>query len=209
MEDEYSMQRPGSAMGPGGDKSRKFVTPTQGLMPRKGQGLQSNLQNLGGRLMIRAQMDRHKSRMKDVKPVISVDAPWGHDRAVPAPGRGLGGGRRANRPASRPASATFSEMQASRASAGSAMDRGASPSRSHHQSSVHQAPPPDFDPTQLNDEDLETYRGALRLLCRMNNADARGMLESLYRESEDRKLLAGYTGVFPRLDADASSSAAQ
>ena len=64
-DDEFDMPRPASG------KPRRFITPTQGLMPRKGQGLTSNLQNLGGRLMIRAEMERHKSHMKQVKPVIS------------------------------------------------------------------------------------------------------------------------------------------
>uniref|UniRef100_A0A7S1QZQ4 Uncharacterized protein n=1 Tax=Neobodo designis TaxID=312471 RepID=A0A7S1QZQ4_NEODS len=59
---------------------------------------------------------------------------------------------------------------------------------------------PQFDVASLKEEDRDAYAAMLRLLARLPNTDARAVLQQLYHESEDRKLLASYTGVFPKLD---------
>lgn len=181
-----------------GATTKRFITPTQGLMARQGQSLTSNLENVGGRLMIQAEMERHKHRMKQVKAVISLNPPWGHEDSRPKSTIARGAGVKAVR---RPNSASgFYNTTGSTSG-----NLSASTVPNQRSSSPQQTPLPCFDVSQLNDEDVETYRSMLRLLCRMSNQESRAVLEQLYRESEDRKLLAGYTGVFPKLENESGT----
>ena len=46
----------------------------------------------------------------------------------------------------------------------------------------------------------QLYHDFVKMLCLMGNEDSRAILEQVYRESEEKKLLSGYTGIFPSLD---------
>ena len=77
---------------------------------------------------------------------------------------------------------------------------------SHHSPQQHQqqqAPPPaEFDLSRLTPEQQVAYRDMLRVLSAVSTSESKSMLEQLYRESEDRKLLTAYTGVFPGLEKE-------
>jgi hypothetical protein len=175
----------------------RFVTPTQGLGARRGQPTTS-LQNVGGRHLVFEEMKNHKNRMKAVRAVIDLAPPWSH--AAP-PGR--------------PASAAARKLRNNVAAARDGDSRPPSAQArplSRPQSAARQyspaVPTPEaaaarFDVAALDDEeDREAYAAMLRLLTKLSNGQSRAALEQLYRESEDRRLLAAYTGVFPKLDAE-------
>lgn len=212
---------------------RRFIGPTRGLGFSRGNGLGSNLENVGGRILIHAEMANHKERMRRIKPIISIAPPWSHgggagagspyntavvrpgsasahgrggDAATASGGNGLFGaaGRAPSAgPASRPASASASRHLGGSAAAAIRGNRGHStggdaPAALLGASSASA----EFDLGRLRADEQDTYRDMLRLLCAVPSQDARSILEQLYKEAEDRKLLAAYTGVFPTLEQD-------
>lgn len=164
--------------------AQRFVNPTHGLRTR-GPSMSSNCQNLGGRHMVYEEMQQHKQRMKNVRPMIDLSPPWSHNKGAAQPrpssaARKLRTQVTAQRPpsAARPAAAPSPPCDDT---------RGASK---------------EFDVATLQEEDREAYAAMLRVLCSISNTESRSLLEQLYRESEDRKLLAAYSGVFPKLEAE-------
>ena len=176
------MDRPASRGG-----QQRFVSPTRGTS-RRAAG--ANLQSTGGRHLVYEEMQQHKQRMKTVRPMVDLTPPWSHA------------------PAERPPSAAARRLRQSVAAQrpSSAASRRSTPADGRPSSAAGHAvstPPPvpsNFDVAALNEEDREAYAAMLRLLSRLPNADARAALQQLYHESEDRKLLASYTGVFPKLE---------
>jgi hypothetical protein len=209
-------------------KPKKFVGPTQGLRSRSGQCLLSNLENIGGRILIQAEMTNHKERMRHVKAQVNITPPWSHQQlaSLSRPGSSQGGVRRppsaSAASGSRAGNSTLAITQSSSlerpsSAAGHGNSSGfpaggaASVARSHRSinstsngrpPSGSAAAPPEFDMGKLTDEQQATYRDMLRMLSGMSTGDSKLILEQLYRESEDRKLLAAYTGVFPGLERE-------
>jgi hypothetical protein len=199
--DSGNNSRAGSVSG----QRASFVTPTTKINARPRTGLTSNLQNVGGRLLVRKEMTEHKQRMRLVKPVINLTPPWGHEDLRKRPVSAAA--RRGRPPSAQSASWSSQHNDSSHNAAGDASahqqrpgsalgpaTRGATPAAGQQ--------PAEFDVSTLTEEDQDAYQGMLRLLCRVDNGDARRVLEQLYRESEDRKLLAAYTGVFPKLETE-------
>eukprot|EP01006_Ploeotia_vitrea_P041442 TRINITY_DN66527_c4_g5_i1.p1 TRINITY_DN66527_c4_g5~~TRINITY_DN66527_c4_g5_i1.p1 ORF type:complete len:277 (-),score=17.52 TRINITY_DN66527_c4_g5_i1:856-1686(-) len=58
----------------------------------------------------------------------------------------------------------------------------------------------EFDISTLSREHQGVYHELVDMLCDLGNEAARSLLEQAYRDSEERKLLNGYTGIFPSLD---------
>jgi hypothetical protein len=163
----------------------RFISPTRGSS-RRGAG--ANLQSVGGRHLVYEEMQQHKQRMKSVRSIVDLSPPWSHA------------------PAERPPSAAARRLRQSVASQRpqSAASRRAAVDSRPGSAAAGSPPTPaaagSFDVAALGDEDRDAYAAMLRLLTRLPNADARAALQQLYHESEDRKLLASYTGVFPKLD---------
>eukprot|EP00995_Heteronema_vittatum_P009771 NODE_513_length_1331_cov_536.594384_g370_i0.p1 GENE.NODE_513_length_1331_cov_536.594384_g370_i0~~NODE_513_length_1331_cov_536.594384_g370_i0.p1 ORF type:complete len:243 (-),score=57.85 NODE_513_length_1331_cov_536.594384_g370_i0:492-1220(-) len=169
-------------------QEQTFIRPTQGLKLRQNGGVMGvNLENIGGRILYMEEMNGHKNRMKEIKPVITFKAPWGKEEAPPQQKNGQktqkskkaapAGGKRA-----------AGSGPASRQRPGSARNDGS------------EEPVREFDIGILNDEHQQLYQDFVKMLCLLGNEDSRAILEQAYRESEEKKLLSGYTGIFPSLD---------
>eukprot|EP01012_Entosiphon_sulcatum_P045604 TRINITY_DN60882_c0_g1_i1.p1 TRINITY_DN60882_c0_g1~~TRINITY_DN60882_c0_g1_i1.p1 ORF type:complete len:249 (-),score=27.60 TRINITY_DN60882_c0_g1_i1:29-775(-) len=163
-----------------------FIRPTQGLTIRRSGGLmQTNLENIGGRILYMEEMNGHKNRMKAIKPVVQLQPPWGHD-AEPAKTKRSGA-----------TSSAPPKRKTRKASADADVRVQPSP---HGAPSSPAAAVREFDISILNAEHQQLYHDFVRMLCLMGNEDSRAILEQAYRESEEKKLLSGYTGIFPTLD---------
>eukprot|EP00906_Rhabdomonas_costata_P006084 RCo008964 len=187
-----------------------FIRPTQGLKLRHSGGLlHVNLENIGGRILYMEEMNGHKNRMKEIKPVVSLTAPWGHedlprvpvkvhrdqkDATELAPVQSKKGNRKKNSQKKRQ-----EETE---------LDSGLSAATKKTEGSYAAAAQPtsdsvrDFDVGLLRPEQQELYRKFVAMLCELGNDDSRAILEQAYRESEEKKLLSGYTGIFPTLDEE-------
>lgn len=177
--------------------------PTRGLGMRGPNGLLSNLENIGGRILVAEEMTKHKIRMKTVKPIVSLEPPWAHRREA-RPATAMSSGRPGSRIASKlrdttastrhdaPFSPYTTVTSCASTSCNRSPRRGFSPKRDR-------TAIPEFDVSSLSETDQHVYQEMLALLCRLPNPDARGLLERVYRESEDQKLLSAYTGVIPRV----------
>jgi hypothetical protein len=136
-------------------------------------------------------MQQHKQRMKSVRPMVDLTPPWSHvpaERPPSAAARRLRQSVASQRPAS---AASHRSADTRPQSAAGPLSQGPAPAPAAASS---------FDVAALGDEDREAYAAMLRLLSRLSNSEARSALQQLYHESEDRKLLASYTGVFPKLE---------
>lgn len=167
------------------------------VSPTRGKG-----SNTGGRHMQYDEMHQHKLRMKAVRPMVDLSSPWSHAKLQQQQhAAAAGGGSRPDKLRSTVAAASSRPQSAKTgsrpASAAAHRVRAESPS-----SSRAPAKGDAFDVAALPAADRETYADMLRLLTRLPTAEARAALEQLYRESEDRKLLVTYTGVFPKLDGE-------
>ena len=180
----------------------KFISPTQGLASfRPGGGtMQSNAENVGGRFLIRTQMQSHKQRMRHIRPVISIEPPWGHDHALGSAGASA---------TVRPSSGVARKLAAHTGRPASASQQRSSPSRAAHQhaSSTAGSPPSSSEPpidvaAKLTTEEQTTFRSLVRLLCELSNEDARALLHQAYADSEERRLLDQYSGVLPRMQQE-------
>jgi hypothetical protein len=169
----------------------RFISPTRGSS-RRGAG--ANLQSVGGRHLVYEEMQQHKQRMKSVRSIVDLSPPWSHAPAERPPSAA----------ARRLRQSVASQRPPSAASRRTAANSRPGSSAGHGPSAAGRPPTPatagSFDVAALGDEDRDAYAAMLRLLTRLPNADARAALQQLYHESEDRKLLASYTGVFPKLD---------
>ena len=190
-------------------RPRKFIGPTQGLRARSGQCLTSNLENIGGRILIQSEMSNHKMRMKKIKSIVNITPPWGHhnDAGLPRPSSAASNASR--RPPTASRSSTSLAISQDNGRPGSAALAGSATSVARSQRGGTGTPTPqtrqpaaEFDLAKLTPEQQTTYRDMLRLLSSQSTADSKAMLEQLYREAEDRKLLSAYTGVFPGLEND-------
>jgi hypothetical protein len=163
-----------------------MIRPTHGLGARgKGGTLSMNLENVGGRILVMDEKNKHKERMRSIKPVISIAPPWSHADHTP----GIAPKKKAGRPMS---AKHHTHHQ---------MDGAGRPSSTQHpHPPAAVAEPQGFDMTSLTDTQQGTVRDMVRLLCGLCNEDSRGLLEHMYRDSEERKLLSAYTGIFPSLD---------
>jgi hypothetical protein len=171
--------------------------------------------------MVFEEMQQHKLRMKTVKSVVDHSPPWAYtpnpvdDRsggAKSAMAKKLRGDVAATRDISSSAAAVMNASAASRPQSAARIGRpgsafpGGRPTSAASRRVVEPAPP-SFDVASLNESDREAYSAMLRLLTRLSNDESRAALEQLYRESEDRKLLASYTGVFPKLENEQPTTA--
>lgn len=210
--------------GGGSANRRKFIGPQHRLAtrPTSSTGIAANLENIGGRIMVELEMTHHKLRMREVKPSVDTTLPWAHavqqqqhhhhqmgsDRYVsqsraaqklhdaaqysakhvpyssgPAvPVAAPAGSRPVSASAARPASASRGGHPSSRATPG------------HEQL---------FDVSTLSPDHQVIYRDMIRVLCGLEQSQCKRLLEHMYREAEDKKLLLGYTGVFPDDGAEA------
>jgi hypothetical protein len=170
-----------------------FIRPTQGLKLRQTGGLMNvNLENIGGRILYMEEMNGHKNRMKDIKSVISLRPPWGHEAVKTQPAKS----KAKAKPPKRAASAGNQRAPRDRGGATSQRDSGRMSAEGPHggQSAG------EFDISILNKDHQQLYHDFVKMLCLMGNEDSRAILEQVYRESEEKKLLSGYTGIFPSLD---------
>eukprot|EP00756_Hemistasia_phaeocysticola_P007975 Hpha_TRINITY_DN14453_c0_g1::TRINITY_DN14453_c0_g1_i1::g.157793::m.157793 len=180
-----------------------YIRPTQGLPLRKSGGtMQVNLENIGGRILVMEEIQTHRNRMRDVKPAVNVTPPWGHQQKVrkraatqqriaapPFPG-----GSTTPPAGSRPQSARAGRPGTGTMTSGPAGPPGAQVGGTEYT---------DVSTILPSDESQGTYQQFVDLLTTLTTEQSRMVLEAAYRESEERKLLAGYTGVFPGLiDSD-------
>ena len=201
----------------GGPANRKkFIGPQHRLTMRT-TTLTANLENIGGRIMVENEMINHKHRMTHAKPSIDTKLPWAHQlqeeiirggsrvshnlNAAAESDRNYNGEDSPSKPA-RPASTAGRPTRPSTAnSVRSAHTIGASRPKSPR--SAENAPPggsePVFHVSMLSADHQQVYREMVRVLCTMTQKDSKALLEEMYRESEDKKLLAAYTGVFPEM----------
>jgi hypothetical protein len=208
----------------GGPANRKkFIGPQHRLgSMRSTVALNANLENIGGRIMVENEMLNHKHRMTHAKPSIDTKLPWAHQlqedivRGSGANSRlshrlstaaesdrqhngGAGGGRGdspVKHTTSRPASAGVGRpMRPATANSG----RSASAQGLAMPPAATSAEQPAFHVSMLSADHQGVYKEMVRVLCTMTQKDAKALLEEMYRESEDKKLLAAYTGVFPEM----------
>lgn len=157
--------------------------------------------------MVENEMVHHKLRMREVKPSVDTGLPWAHRQQSLHTGGGSQSrvaqkitdaaehdrqwGATSN--SSRPQSATAARpASASRAATRLSARQEAGAQR-------HAA----FDVSQLTTDHQRIYRDMVRVLCTLEQSTTKALLEHMYREAEDKKLLGAYTGVFP----DEASSA--
>uniref|UniRef100_A0A7S1IZR6 Uncharacterized protein n=1 Tax=Eutreptiella gymnastica TaxID=73025 RepID=A0A7S1IZR6_9EUGL len=173
------------------DEGQQFIRPTQGLKLRQAGGLmQVNLENIGGRILYMEEMNGHKNRMKDIKPVIQLAPPWGSK------------GDKKPKPKAKAQPNKPSAAPPKRAASGPAQrpSRPAAGGRMGPQDLGTDGQTAEFEVSILNEEHQQLYHDFVKMLCLMGNEDSRAILEQAYRESEEKKLLSGYTGIFPSLD---------
>jgi hypothetical protein len=177
--------------------------------------------------MVFEEMQQHKLRMKTVKSVVDHSPPWAYtpnpvdDRSgggKSAMAKKLRGDVAATREISSSAAVVMNASAASRPQSAARIGRPGSALSTRHPGGrptsaasrrLVEPAPPSFDVASLNESDREAYSAMLRLLTRLSNDESRAALEQLYRESEDRKLLASYTGVFPKLENEQPTACAQ
>eukprot|EP00668_Euglena_longa_P011457 GGOE01013861.1.p3 GENE.GGOE01013861.1~~GGOE01013861.1.p3 ORF type:complete len:194 (-),score=51.20 GGOE01013861.1:293-874(-) len=180
------MPRNGQSQSRVEEESSTYIRPTQGLKVRQPGGvLNVSLENIGGRIMYMEEMVSHKVRMDNVKPVVSIRPPWGHEAPQSTPPKGKSKAKAAK--------------QKEPGEGKKGLRRG-QPSSPDPEALAHSIP--EYDVGVLSEEHQRLYDGLVRMLCSLTNADSRALLEQAYRESEERKLLSGYTGIFPTLDAE-------
>eukprot|EP01063_Lacrimia_lanifica_P008792 TRINITY_DN1583_c0_g2_i1.p1 TRINITY_DN1583_c0_g2~~TRINITY_DN1583_c0_g2_i1.p1 ORF type:complete len:207 (+),score=66.29 TRINITY_DN1583_c0_g2_i1:74-694(+) len=175
--------RPMSSGAAGGkDKSKsQYIRPTQGLALRKAGGtMQVNLENIGGRILVLAERNTHKTRMQTIKPVVNVKPPWGHEKMKK---RAAGRENAARR------------MQEAQHRVGQLL--GGSGSTGY--SAVPKAMQQEFDVKSLDPADAQVVNDFVELLGRLPVGDAKQLTEQSLRRSEENRLLGAYTGVFPEL----------
>lgn len=187
-----------------GEPSRKkFIGPQHRLGTTRATTMNANLENIGGRILVENEMLHHKLRIREVKASVDVGLPWAHRQQQKA----------SSRVAHRLHEAAESDHKLNIAAGGS-RPQSASVARPMTASSAHthrshtrpttaassSAPLPateEFDPSTLTTDQQSVYRDMLRVLCQLDASRSKALLEQLYRESEEKKLLLGYTGVFP------------
>jgi len=180
-----------------------YIRPTHGLgMRSRGNGLGTNLENIGGRILIMKEVHTHKSRMRHIRPTIANKPPWGHESSAPAPGRIRKRPGTAGRASSTtaghvgvPSLETGTRSPLSRPSPG----RNGPPSSAQGNHPIGGAQTVDFDVMQLPTEHQRVYLDLVAMLCAMTTEESRAVLEASYKEAEERKLLSSYTGIFPTL----------
>eukprot|EP00759_Apiculatamorpha_spiralis_P002652 PhF_6_TR11051/c0_g1_i2/m.17937 len=199
---------------PSAPTAPSYIRPTHGLGMRfGGNGLGNNLENLGGRILIATEAATHKERMKKVKSTINSN--WGHAHASPAPG----GVRRRPQSASRPGTAgspmkatTTNDMTSSRGMSSPPRRTGGQSTNNNTNTTLGGGGggldargsvfANEFDVAALPADHQRVYMDLVSMLVSMTTDESRVVLEAAYKESEERKLLASYTGVFPTLADD-------
>ncbi|KAJ9452858.1 hypothetical protein DIPPA_02619 [Diplonema papillatum] len=182
-------QRPTSPRG------TSYIRPQQGLALRKSGGvMQVNLENIGGRILVLAERNTHKNRMKTIKSVVDVQPPWGYELLKPKP----------RRPPSRPG---FNRPAKDSHSA-----RNTSGRTDNLYSPAYAASPPAVAARPVGGgETTETQvlvEAVVAMLSTKEPSEAKRIVRDLLREADERRLLCGYTGVFPDLDDDCAADAA-
>lgn len=192
-------------------QKKKFIGPQHRLPSRPSSSancMTANLENIGGRIMVEHEMIHHKLRMREVKPSVDAGLPWAHrqqlmmmhqqrnrlaeklhtaadvDNRINLPNATNSGNRPQSASVQRPATATSS-------------NKGRSVSSQGVGSSHHDAALVPFDVTALSPDHQKIYRDMIRVLCGLDQSMSKALLEHMYREAEDKKLLMAYTGVFP------------
>ena len=175
------------------DRRSPYIRPQQGMSLRKSGGvLQVNLENIGGRILVLAERSTHKTRMKTIKPVVNVKPPWGHDERKKRQMAGTPGGNSQQRPGTAGSGSSWSQKRPLRIRDSTRpLDGGT-------------------DMSHLEEADAALARDFVSLLGRLDPQDARALADHAVKESEERRLLAGYCGVFPELsdsDSDGEENA--
>lgn len=191
-------------IGPAENNRRKFIGPQHrlGSRPQSGSSIGANLENIGGRILVENEMLHHKLRMREVRPSVDTTLPWAHQ--VQSRGHGSHPSRVAQKITAASAADrnyglanTYGGSRPTSASAG----RPQSASRPATRQSGHGEHPPHgasgFDLAQLPTDHQQVVKDMLRVLCALEQSKSKQLLEHLYREAEDKKLLMAYTGVFP------------
>mmetsp|Transcript_37891 Transcript_37891/g.44174 ORF Transcript_37891/g.44174 Transcript_37891/m.44174 type:complete len:238 (+) Transcript_37891:43-756(+) len=205
-------------VGHNAQQRRKFIGPQHRLGSRSvsaAGGISANLENIGGRILVESEMVHHKLRMKEVKPSVDTSMPWAHrQQAAPTGGFGASrsglvhrlreaasdhqGGEKLYPPlpsgSSRPQSAHLHGRPQSAGASAAVSTRTLSP----------QGTP--FEVSSLSVEQQRVYRDMIRVLCSLDQQQCKHLLEHMYREAEDKKLLMAYTGVFPEDMGHATST---
>ncbi|CUG90842.1 Hypothetical protein, putative [Bodo saltans] len=191
----------------GGDQRRKFIGPQHrlGNRPQSGSAIGANLENIGGRIMVENEMLHHKLRMREVKPSVDTTLPWAHQvqRGTVVGGATVSNNRVAQKiTAATAADRTYGMTQPTYSSRPTSASTGRpqSASRPATRASGHGGVPSSsggFDLAQLSTDHQHVVKDMLRVLCTLEQGKSKQLLEHLYREAEDKKLLMAYTGVFP------------
>lgn len=171
-------------------------------------GMAANLENIGGRIMVESEMVHHKLRMKEVRPSVDTSKPWAHrQNSAGSAGSGArvaqrlreaadGGAERlwtsagGSGGSSRPQSAHLHHGSAHRPQSATGSAAVTTRTVSPHAAAG-------FDVSSLSVEQQRVYRDMVRMLCSLEQPQCKQLLEHMYREAEDKKLLMAYTGVFP------------
>ena len=207
----------------GGPTNRKkFIGPQHRLTMRT-TTMTANLENIGGRIMVENEMINHKHRMTHAKPSIDTKLPWAHQlqeeivrggsrvshrlNAATESDRHLNGGDSPVKPAGvRPASTAGRPIRPSTANSvrsnyavGGGRPKSPRSEAAAAAGGATNSNEPVFHVSMLTADHQQVYREMVRVLCTMSQKDSKALLEEMYRESEDKKLLAAYTGVFPEM----------
>jgi hypothetical protein len=197
-----------------GEQRRKFIGPQHrlGNRPQSGSAIGANLENIGGRIMVENEMLHHKIRMREVKPSVDTTLPWAHQVQRGA----VGGALTTNRVAQKITAATAADRnfgltqptysRPTSASAGRPQSASRPGTRASGHGGASSSQGAGFDMAQLSTDHQQVVKDMLRVLCTLEQGKSKQLLEHLYREAEDKKLLMAYTGVFPE-DAPKSPGA--
>lgn len=196
----------------GGITRKRFIGPDYRLSirPAHGPAIGCNQENLGGRMIIENRMVNHAQRMKSVKPSIDSSMPWAHRLQDDI--------KRSTTPNTRTVVTHNNPEVVTRPSTGTST-RPASGSRAPTAATPHLRPPSakrlgsshkaELDVNSLPAEHQGIVRDMISVLCSLNTNDSKALLEQVFRESEEKRLLAAYTGVFPTLQRQPNNAVKQ